>query len=543
MEVGVYFEKTMAKPIEKCSTYSPESTVSSLLTSCSSKSKNSSNSSGPIKYKNKLYSSASQALQAYIDDFELNSMYRDKSIRKFNLVQNSKFSKPLSKPPKGVEDFDYKRSKSLSFRNPMINDIDSISLTTDDLVRFPPDGSLSTNTYLGSVHQNTKQDRKFLKKASYYERNPRFLDHCNPVGNEDLFTPVLFSDTNEKHYGVIKKTPNKHCKYISASSTYSSEMSSPKENSKHHHTRKNYPRWLTSQKSDLNVSGISSVPDYNYPLWLHDQDLLPDSYSESSAEMQKSEHTYMEKRKTQFAHKLDCYEHSLRHCSISDSRSDKVLVNCKRSCELGQFQYETRPFSGQSKKPFSDDKIELLILKAKRTLEHSSGESSSYMKNDVNPCSLDKLEAERSWENIPVTFKSPVPVDCGEKPQQIIKVTRVHGFLEDCLNEDNSVKTSTLSGGKHHGPVEALKQMLFNLQAVQESFNRYKYDEPHEEIKQRPQDEHSMNDDVMPIARSLQKALHHLSHLRDLVEDTRAKGNLIKPTKNEEIKNCLTNKN
>ncbi|XP_044513744.1 lung adenoma susceptibility protein 2, partial [Gracilinanus agilis] len=553
MKVGAYFEKTMAKPIEKCSTYSPESTVSSLLASCSSKSRNSSNSSGPITYKNKLYSSASQALQAYIDDFELNTMSRDKSIRKFNLVQNSKFSKLLSKPPNGVEDFDCKRSKSLSFRNPMINDIDSISLTTDDLVRLPPDGSLSTNTYLGSVHQNSKKDRKFLKKASYHERNPRFLDYCNPVGNEDLFTPVLFSDTNEKHYGVIKKTSNKHRKYISASSTYSSEKASPKEKSKHH-TRKNYPRWLTSQKSDLNVSGISSIPDYNYPLWLHDQDLLPDSYSESSAETQKSEHTYMEKRKTQFAHKLDCYEHSLRHCSISDSRSDKVLVNCKQHCELGQFQCETGPFSGQSKKPFSDDKIELLILKAKRTLEHSSGESSSTMKNDVSLCSLDKLEAERSWENIPVTFKSPVPVDCGEKPQQIVKVTRVHGCLEDCSDKDNLVKTNTLSGGKHHGPVEALKQMLFNLQAVQESFNQYKYAEPHEEIKQSenlysecclscipkmlcPQDEQSINEDVMPIARSLQKALHHLSHLRDLVEDTRAKRNLIKPPKNE---NCLT---
>nr|XP_020849887.1 lung adenoma susceptibility protein 2 isoform X3 [Phascolarctos cinereus] len=539
MEIRAHFEKTMAKPIKKYSVYSPISTVSSLLASCSLNSSNSSNSGGSIKYKDKLYNSASQALQAYIDDFELNCLSHDKSIRKFSLGPNSDFSRFLSKSPSGFQDFDYKRSKS-SCRNQMIGDIDSISLTTDDLVHFPPDGSLPTYTYTGSLHQNSKQDRKFLKKtSSENERNPSFPDPYNSVGNKDLFTPVLFPDTNEKHCGVIKNTSNKHCKYVSASSEYSSGMPSPKENSKHR-TRKNYPRWLTSQKSDLDVSGITSIPDYSYPLWLHDQDLLPDSSSQSSSQMQKKEqHNYVEKRKTQFDPKLDCYEHSLKHCSISDSRSDKVLVNCKHSCEL-------------------DDKIELLILKAKRTLEHSSEGLSSTMKNDVSPCSLDKLEAERSWENIPVTFKSPVPVDCGERPQQIVKVKRVHEFLEDCLNKGNP--RSTLSGGKHHGPVEALKQMLFNLQAVQESFNRYTYAEQDEEIKQRdnfyswnsfscipkmlcPEDEGSAKEDVIPITKSLEKALYHLSRLRELVEDTRCKSNLIQSRKNEERKNCLTNKN
>ncbi|XP_036602160.1 lung adenoma susceptibility protein 2 [Trichosurus vulpecula] len=554
-EIGAHFEKTMAKPIKKCSIYPPKSTVSSLLASCSLNSSNSSDFGASIKYKDKLYSSASQALQAYIDDFELNYMSHDKSIRKFNLTQNSKFSKFLSKSPNGFLDFDCKRSKS-SGRNQMIGDIDSISLTTDDLVRFPPDGSLSTDTYVGSLHQNNKQDRKLLKKASSEnERNRSFLDPCKPVGNEDPFTPVLFSDTNEKHCGVIKNTSNKHCKYISASSEYSSEMPLPKENSKDH-SRKNYPRWLTSQKSDLNVSGITSIPDYSYPLWLHDQDLLPNSSSQSSSWMQKKEQDiYMEKRKTQFAHKLDCYEPSLEHCGISDSTSDKI-VNCKHSCELGQF-HERIPFSGKSKKPFSDDKIELLILKARRTLEHSSEGLSSTLKNDVSPCSVDKLEAERSWENIPVTFKSPVPVDCGERPQEIVKVKRVHEFLEDC---NKGHPTNTLSGGKHHGPVEALKQMLFNLQAVQESFNRYTYAEQDEEIKQRenfysgdsfscipkmlcPEEEGSTKEDVIPITESLEKALHHLSRLRELVEDTRGKSNLIQSRKNEDIKNCLTSKN
>uniref|UniRef100_A0A8C8SK67 Chromosome 18 open reading frame 54 n=1 Tax=Pelusios castaneus TaxID=367368 RepID=A0A8C8SK67_9SAUR len=52
----------------------------------------------------------------------------------------------------------------------------------------------------------------------------------------------------------------------------------------------------------------------------------------------------------------------------------------------------------------SDDQIELLILKAKRTLESSAESLSSALKNDESPCTVDVLEAERSWENVPVAL-------------------------------------------------------------------------------------------------------------------------------------------
>ncbi|XP_045152103.1 lung adenoma susceptibility protein 2 isoform X2 [Echinops telfairi] len=172
----------------------------------------------------------------------------------------------------------------------------------------------------------------------------------------------------------------------------------------------------------------------------------------------------------------------------------------------------------------NDDKIELLILKAKRNLEHSTEDLPSPVKKDGSPCSLDKLEAERSWENIPVTFKSPVPVDSDDNLQQTSKTKYAKNFLEDFLSNDN--QSCTLSGGKHHGPVEALKQMLFNLQAVQETFNQNKISEPEEEPKQISEDEFSklqLKESMIPITASLQKALHHLSRLRDLVDDTSGK--------------------
>lgn len=50
------------------------------------------------------------------------------------------------------------------------------------------------------------------------------------------------------------------------------------------------------------------------------------------------------------------------------------------------------------------DKIELLILKAKKNLKQSTEDLAKPVEKDDSPCSLDKLEAERTWENVPVTL-------------------------------------------------------------------------------------------------------------------------------------------
>nr|ADR31460.1 4930503L19Rik isoform 8 transcript variant 16 [Mus musculus] len=50
------------------------------------------------------------------------------------------------------------------------------------------------------------------------------------------------------------------------------------------------------------------------------------------------------------------------------------------------------------------DKIELLILKAKKNLKQSAKDLPKPVEKDDSPCSLDKLEAERTWENVPVAL-------------------------------------------------------------------------------------------------------------------------------------------
>ncbi|XP_006837629.1 PREDICTED: lung adenoma susceptibility protein 2 [Chrysochloris asiatica] len=527
----------MAKSSVKHRACSRESSVSSLLASCSLSGSSLSSSDGSFQYKDKLYNSASQALQAYIDDFDLSQMYP--STGKINTGKRaanvSKFSTYICEN-NALGNVDQKKSSQslLSYRKETVNDTDSISLTTDDLLALPADGALPSSTHIGPAHQTNRKNKKCLGRlcSSDLEKNPNLQESFFPMGKDNLVTPVMYTNINGKQRVRLKnhKIVNKTKKCISASSLCFPKKLSSKDSSEHN-LEKNYPRWLTSQKSDLNVSGITSIPDFKYPVWLHSQDLLPGPNSQRTSKILQEDqcspkHSYQAQRTSRLTNKLDCFEYSFEHSNFFDSLQDeKGLVN-KYKCgfECSQCQYENLLLPGQSQKPFSDDKIELLILKAKRNLENSPEELPSSLKNDGSPCSVDKLEAERSWENTPVTFKSPVPVDSDDNPQQTSKAKYTKEFLEDFLNNDN--QSCTLSGGRHHGPVEALKQMLFNLQAVQESFNQNKTTEPTEEMKQISEDEFSklqLKESMIPITRSLQKALHHLSRLRDLVDDTSGK--------------------
>uniref|UniRef100_A0A8C9Q5Q0 Chromosome 18 open reading frame 54 n=1 Tax=Spermophilus dauricus TaxID=99837 RepID=A0A8C9Q5Q0_SPEDA len=477
----------MAKSNTKHRVCSQESSVSSLLASCNLNGGNSSNSDGPFHYKDKLYSSASQALQAYIDDFDLSQIYSDTSTGKISSDKSSanvpQFSKYIYKPNNAFENLDHKKhsNSSLSYRREIVNDIDSISLTTDDLLRLPADGLFSF-TDVGPV-KLCKKNKKCTGRlgSSAIKKHLNFQDSCTSMGKDNLVTRVVDTNINGKQCSKLKspKLMSRTNKCIFESSLSFPKKSSLKE-SLQHSLEKNYPRWLTSQKSDLNVSGISSLPDFKYPVWLHNQDLLPDASSQKVYKVFKEDHSsprhsYQAQRTSRLTNKLDCCEYSFEPSKFSNYLSDdKGLVN-EYKC-----QYENPLLSGQSKKPFSGDKIELLILKAKKNLDQCTEELPKSVEKDDSPCSLDKLEAERSWENIPVTFKSPVPVNSNDSPRQTSSEKYAKEVLEDFLNNDNQISEDDFS----------------KLQ---------------------------LKESMVPITRSLQKALHHLSRLRDLVDDTSGK--------------------
>ncbi|KYO28918.1 lung adenoma susceptibility protein 2 [Alligator mississippiensis] len=530
----------MACSIKKGGFYSPESTITSLLASCNLDSNNSCSSSS-IHYKEKLYNSASQALEAYIEDFDLSLVSPEVSTGKICISQSTpkciKSSEYCSKQKYGLEDLNQHvklDSKASSFRRQRFCDLDLVSLTTDDLLAFPPDGSLPSirSTPFGLELQSSERKKKSLGKSRfcpYYGMSSfkieRDFEDNGSIGNQHPPTDL----------GKKKRNVYKSLKYDSISE--GKEEDFPSEQHFNSVSVKNYPRWLTSQKSDLNVSGISSIPDFKYPVWLKNHNLLSDSDDQSFNQTHSIQthsirsdpsilQTHQNLKKSHFMDKPDSSHNCCEQNSYLDLVVDKIAGKC--DCDSPNTCFQPGSIlSSQSKQPFRDDQLELLILKARRTLESSAEDLASIMKNDGSPCTVDILEAERSWENVPIAFKPPVPVQCEEEENalQSPKANIVNEFLEDCLNNAN--QENTFSGGNHHGPVEALKLMLFNLQAVHESFKQTETTERKEELFKLSEEavsELKLNDnDVIPVTKSLQKALHHLSRLKSLVDDNSSK--------------------
>lgn len=103
----------MAKLNTKHRVCSRESSISSLLASCSLSGSSGCSSDGSFQYKDQLYSSASEALQAYIDDFDLSRGHPGANTDKVNIdgeVGNGPhFSSCVLTPNNALANLDDKR--------------------------------------------------------------------------------------------------------------------------------------------------------------------------------------------------------------------------------------------------------------------------------------------------------------------------------------------------------------------------------------------------------------------------------------------------
>ncbi|EDM14778.1 similar to chromosome 18 open reading frame 54, isoform CRA_a [Rattus norvegicus] len=290
----------MAKLNTKHRVCSRESSISSLLASCSLSGSSGCSSDGSFQYKDQLYSSASEALQAYIDDFDLSRGHPGANTDKVNIdgeVGNGPhFSSCVLTPNNALANLDDKRHfNPLYYRRETINDMDSISLTTDDLLRLPADGCFSFS-HVTSDHRQKKKSKKYIGRQDSLDikDSPSFYA---PKSKDNTLPPYVYTNINGKKCGRPRtpKPIHRKSKCVSESSLSFPRESSLKDCSERS-LEKNYPRWLTSQKSDLSVSG------------------------------------------------------------------------------------------------------------AKKNLKQSTEDLAKPVEKDDSPCSLDKLEAERTWENVPVTF-------------------------------------------------------------------------------------------------------------------------------------------
>ncbi|XP_070599644.1 lung adenoma susceptibility protein 2 [Erythrolamprus reginae] len=483
--------------VKKSNICSPETTVSSLLASGNFKSGHDSFHHSSVQYKDKLYSSSSQALEAYIKDFNLSLLSPEVRTGKIEILPRA--PETIKSSNNNFEARSENVKQHIRVGRNIVYEPDIVSLTTDDLLAFPADGSHSFMISRSLAQRcNVNRRRWTTSSAHHWTSSLRNQEKENSLKN-----PLLPSSYHE---GSRKK--DTQYKFQSRHSVLpGNDQLASRETVLH----KNYPRWLTSHKTELNISDMSSIPESKYPIWLKNHNLLSDSSNEHSTQAS--------------------------HLSSQDKQELMEFQNIKRPNDVATLKHEYDAQSDCSKDSPSaffilqglsehDDPLigdtEKLIQKARRALGPSAEESTSLLKNGGSPCTVDVLEAERAWDNVPVGLKSPVPISyVEENSPPNPKASIVNNFLEDCLQ--NGQQESTFSGGNHHGPVEALKLMLFNLQAVQHSFHKSKSDRPNDEsskVSSEDEDFKSIDCDMIPVAQSLQRALHHLSRLKGLVNDT-----------------------
>lgn len=546
--------------------HSPDSTLSKLT--CTSYgngccSQGSTQFPSSVLYRGINYQSASEALEAYIDNFEnkLSSPYHA------NKLHSESSSKLFSTSPHNREEvFRQQHSfRGLDFlTRPLQRRIDSepdlMSLTTDDLVNLPPDGSLpltrasarrcwtDTKQHLGTRSKHNSLASLKPPSVSYEDwqrrSNDSFALSSRKAGDKPLNRTASLKPSRIVHSMRGASSGGKYeAPFVPGGpSLKSCRFEDHKLNFP---SRQNYPRWLTSQKSELGVSGISSIPELKYPGWLQDCDLGSD-LNDPVALNGNPRDTHCETELVDFklhssaAKCMPRHEH-FAHYSHSDDQEFHNHIRrpgtrgfLQRSpwhrlhSALTQCSTEAVEDSRGSK-PFREEHIDLLIQKAEYVLDALSQQVRSQQENPGSPGTEEVLDADRSWDNPPITFKSPVPVgnsgeDCFDVSNPAQDNDIHHGHFNTC-NQKNHLSSSGVSGRKHHGPVEALKQMLFSLQTVQQGFD----EEPTEQQEEIPENFTSQNQSLdfeeAPGSKSLQRALSHLKHLKGLVDDIGRKKN------------------
>lgn len=171
---------------------------------------------------------------------------------------------------------------------------DRLSLSTDDLVVLPCDGSLPvtrTSAFLSQSgmrlpqHSSCSQTQTSsqLKLAANHKSNqPAPKLGCNPPRQScchrssvrpkfSCTTKTALKQSQESSLRIEAGRKAGRMEGILPGSG-TSHKEAPAEGSKGTAGVHHYPRWMTSQRSEMDFSGITSVPELKYPAWLQECD-------------------------------------------------------------------------------------------------------------------------------------------------------------------------------------------------------------------------------------------------------------------------------
>ncbi|KAG7499410.1 hypothetical protein JOB18_036999 [Solea senegalensis] len=489
---------------------SPESTVTSLLSSSGHlrSSLRVPEHTTTFRYRNKNYDSASAALDAYITDFD-SSCQKCRSVTGRLVLPQSPSSTPSRLRESTLRNKDVLREslteRELDFLNLPVSSLrhrvnrDRLSMTTDELLSIPYDGSL-------------------------------------PVTHTSAFLQGLVSQSGASQ---LHCTPS--CPGCRACSGLSSSHTDPRLN-RHHHpqfihrSRSSRVIGQSAAEKEFPVSSFKSThraaasqweepsvshrpwSDLKCPAWIQDCDLSEPLPPSSESRLRDDNihsvfpHVAARGGAPSWVAELEEEDES---CSQVGSQLSLRDLRLQFAEQISQLAAERRS-SGSMETLFRDNRIESLIQKA----DHVLNSLCQRREGAVSPVNTEDLLTSPS-------HRSSFPLN---------SAAAAGGSTEARSNRTAETPGYGLHGNsiwEQPGPVEALKQMLFRLQSVEAQLQQQEgeaaaaptqperlqtLDTP---LKQMHEGEAEL--ESFTGGPSLHRALHHLNRLKLLVGEPREK--------------------
>ncbi|KAM4532344.1 lung adenoma susceptibility protein 2 [Fundulus diaphanus] len=481
---------------------SPESTVTSLLSSSGHlrSSLRPPEHNTTFRYRDKNYDSASAALDAYIADFD-GSCQKCRSLTGSLVLPRSQPSTPRKPSVGALRNRDVLRERltdrELDFLNLPVSSLrhrlnrDRLSMTTDELLTIPYDGSMPvthTSAFIQGVLSRSGAPELFSTSTGPAHRAGDGLSSSHvPLQHFDLDPKPL-----KQNWPPTRTPRSSRCRGNPKMDRLNAHAEA--SSSAHRAADLHLPRWLTSNKARMDCSEISSLPDLKYPAWVRRCDVgEPELWDERGAAPPGAPRV----KAPSWVSDLERDE-ELKPAA-PQVRGEQTL----RDLRL-QLAEQISAISGEGRGSdsltalFRDNRIEALIQKADQVLDSLSSGGGKAI-----PVSTEDLLLA------PPSRRASVTLDSGAAE---LEADRTHQNLEvpDCGFRCDAA-------WKQPGPVEALKQMLFRLQAVEAELQRRRAGGPRTPEKQAADGEAELQS--FPGSPSLQRALQHLSRLKLLVEE------------------------
>ncbi|KAG8010956.1 hypothetical protein GBF38_019885 [Nibea albiflora] len=450
---------------------SPESTVTSLLSSSGHlrSSLLAPELNSTFRYRDKNYDSASAALDAYIADYE-GSHRNSKSL-------TGKLVLPLSPPSRlsrprvsTLRNKDVLRERltdrELDFLNLPVSSLhhrsnrDRLSMTTDELLSIPHDGSMPV-THTSAFIQGLS-----LPPPPPPRLHPRCRGRpgAGTVNTEDDISSV--SCHRPAHRAARSK-------WAEPSASL------------------HLPHWFTSNKTDMDCSGITSVPDLMYPAWIQHCDLSePPPPTESEL---WEEHGLLPP--ATLKHRAPSWVAELEDDDLDQTPAQVDRQNTLEDLRL-QFAEHISLLAAEKKSHdmtetlYRDNRIESLIQKADQVL-NSLSQSSGGPANPARSSGSSQTDVLQTAGG-------------GGKAAE----TDTSSSATHCQATDRGDTSETRMNSHTAGSRSVFLELVFEITQV--VF-----------LLQRPEAEAEL--ESIPGGPSLQRALHHLSQLKVLVEEPRWK--------------------